>query len=45
VLDGVTLPPGIVARSLGPMTLRGKTEPIELFALARATVSSTRDPH
>jgi len=45
VLDGVTLPPGIVARSLGPMALRGKAEPIELFALTRAAVPPRRDPH
>jgi adenylate cyclase len=36
VLDGVTLPPGVAARSLGPMSLRGKAEAIELFALTRA---------
>lgn len=42
VLEGVTLPPGIVARSLGPMALRGKTEAIELFALARATAVPER---
>jgi adenylate cyclase len=35
VLDGATLPPGVAARSLGPMALRGKAEPIELFALTR----------
>jgi adenylate cyclase len=37
VLEGLALPPGIVAHSLGPVALRGKAEPIELFALTRAT--------
>jgi len=30
-----TLPPGIVAKSLGPLPLRGKETSIELFALSR----------
>jgi adenylate cyclase len=36
VMAGLTLPPGIAALGLGPMALRGKAEPIELFALSRA---------
>jgi adenylate cyclase len=33
LLEKTTLPPSIVARSLGPVALRGKKSPIELFAL------------
>lgn len=35
LLDRATLPPGIVAISIGSHRLRGKTEPLELFALER----------
>jgi adenylate cyclase len=36
VMAALALPPGVAARSLGAMALRGKAEAIELLALSRA---------
>ena len=36
LLGQLTLPPGIIARALGPIRLRGKKSPVELFALQGA---------
>jgi adenylate cyclase len=36
LLQQLTIPPGIAARALGPIQLRGKKSPIELFALEAA---------
>jgi class 3 adenylate cyclase len=33
LLDQLALPVGIVARTLGPVPLRGKAQAVELFAL------------
>ena len=33
LLQQLTLPAGIAARALGPVELRGKKDPVELFAL------------
>jgi adenylate cyclase len=35
-LDGVTLPPGLVRRDLGPAALRGRAEPVALALVAAA---------
>lgn len=37
LLDRLTLPPGVAARSLGAIRLRGKEQAIGLYALAQAT--------
>ena len=34
LLNQLTLPGGIVARALGPVALRGRATPVELFALS-----------
>ena len=40
LLDQLVLPAGIVARSLGPIRLRGKEQAIGLCALAQATIDA-----
>jgi len=41
LLHQLAIPPGIAARALGPIQLRGKKSPVELFAL-RATAAALR---
>lgn len=38
LLDRLVLPPGVAARSLGPIRLRGKQHEVGLSALAEATL-------
>lgn len=45
VIDGATMPPGIAATSIGSHLLRGKAEPLEIFALEREAGERARgDP-
>jgi class 3 adenylate cyclase len=44
LLHQIAVPLGIAARALGPIQLRGKKSPIELFALQATTPAVARSP-
>jgi len=44
LMDGLTLPNHLRARSLGDAELRGKSESLELFAVDRSTASADTAP-
>jgi adenylate cyclase len=44
LLDQLVIPPSIATRALGPIQLRGKKSPVELFALKASTAALVRSP-